>query len=112
MANGQVAVTFDGVNLDNCIKQGLELTGFAKCPYCKQIFTYKIHIDRKIELPRYPETRTREQMVSYDVSLDFSGDSDVTKILDFLGEPGKPKIDPPCVPCNGCTPNCERLRNR
>jgi len=113
VANGEVTVAFDGVNLDNCIQQGLEFTGFAKCPYCKQIYSFQIHINRKVQLPRYPETRTREEMVAYDVAIDFSRDRGLMEALDFLGDPEKPLIEPPCVPCNGCTPRCERLiKNR
>jgi dihydrodipicolinate reductase len=113
MANGQVAVTFDGVNLDNCIKQGLELSGFAKCPYCKQIFTFQINLHRQAKLPKYPETRLdREIEDNYDVSIDFSRDRGLMEALDFLGEPEKKQVEPPCIPCNGCTPNCERLANR
>jgi len=109
MANGEVTIRFGGVNLDACIEQGLEFTGFAKCPYCKQVYSFDIQISKKFQMPRYPETKAA---TAYDVSIDFSGDADFTRVLDYLGESGKLKVDPPCVPCNGCTPNCERLRGR
>ncbi len=112
MANGQVAVTFDGVNLDNCIKQGLKLTGYAKCPYCKQIFTYQLHLHKNVNTRIAGETVTSTVDDGYDISIDFSGDCDPLEVLYFLGEPDKKQVDLPCVPCNGCTPNCERLANR
>ena len=105
MANGDVTVRFGGITLDDCIEQGLEFTGSAKCPHCEQVYSFQIQINKKYQMPKYPETKVEP---AYNVSINFSGDADFTKILDS----GKPKIDPPCVPCNGCTPGCERQRNR
>jgi len=118
MANGQAAITFDGVNLDSCIEQGLELTGYAKCPYCKQIYTFQIHLNAQEKLNKYVETRINEETVTrlvpdtYNVSIKFSGSRNVSEILKILDEPEESDVKKPCAPCSGCTPNCERLRNR
>ena len=115
MANGQATITFDGVNLDNCIEQRLEFTGYAKCPNCKQIYTFQIHLNAKEKLNKYVETRINEETVTvfvpdtYDVAIEFSRGSSVSDILKLLTEP---EVNKPCVPCSGCTPRCERLGNR
>lgn len=118
MANGQATITFDGVNLDNCIKQGLELTGHAKCPNCKQIYSFQIHLNLQEKLHKYIETIKEGDTVTalaadtYDVSIKFSGNRNLLERSDFSGELEEPEVEPPCVPCSRCTPRCERLGNR
>ena len=118
MANGQVTITFDGINLDSCIKQGLALTGHARCPYCKQIYTFKIHLKTKQKLHRYAETEINGETVTvsvpdtYDASIEFSKRPDSIKASNFLDEPDEPGVKAPCVPCSRCTPRCERLGKR
>jgi hypothetical protein len=118
MANGQAKIAFDGVNLDSCIKQGLELTGYARCPYCKQIYTFQIHLKTKKKLQRYAEKTIDGKTVTvlapdnYDVSIEFSGSRNLPKAAAFLSEPDEPGVKAPCVPCSRCTPRCERLGKR
>ena len=115
MANGQAKITFDGVNLDSCIQQGLELTGYARCPYCKQIYSFQIHLKTKKKEHRYVEKKINGKAVTiltpdnYDVSIEFSKRSDFLKIADFSDEPDESEVLAPCVPCSRCTPRCERL---
>jgi hypothetical protein len=106
MANGDVTVRFGGINLDDCIEQGLEFTGFAKCPHCEQVYSFQIQISKKYQMPTYPATKVDP---AYNVFINFSGNAEFS-MTDFGGEPRDP--EPPCQPCNGCTPNCERRRGR
>ena len=116
MVNGHATITFDGVNLDNCIKQGLELTGYAKCPNCKQRYTFQIHLKTQIKLHKYADTIINGETVTtlvpdtYDISIEFSNRRDLAEGPDFSGEPEEPEVEPPCVPCSRCTPNCIRLK--
>ena len=118
MANGRATITFDGINLDNCIKQGLVLTGYAKCPFCKQIYTFQIHLNKKEKLHKYIERRINEDTVTvpvvdtYNVSIEFSANQDLPDILTLLGQPEESDTKKPCVPCSRCTPRCERLGNK
>lgn len=118
MANGQATISFDGVNLDHCIQQGLTLTGCAKCPYCKQIYTYQINLHMQQKPQKYMDKVIDGNKVtcavedSYDISIDFSRNNGNITVVDSLIEPEIPEEDLPCVPCTGCTPNCPRLKNR
>jgi len=105
MVNGKVAVSFDGIDLDDCIKKGLEFTGFSKCEHCNQIYYFQIHINKKVQLPNSSTKRKSKNMNSYNVSIDFSGNSN-TKMTELEGEPADSEGE--CVPCNGCTPNCPK----
>jgi hypothetical protein len=117
-ANGQATVVFDGVDLDNCIKQGLELTGYARCPNCKQTYTFQIRLNLQEKLHRYVDTVINGETVTalaadaYDVSIEFSKRRDLPNIPILLDEPEVPGVKAKCIPCSGCTPNCERLKKR
>ncbi|MBN1664121.1 MAG: hypothetical protein JW943_11020 [Deltaproteobacteria bacterium] len=118
MENGLASITFNKVDLDNCIKQGLELTGYAKCPNCKQLYSYKIHLKTKKKLHKYIDTEIDGKTVTtlapdqYDISIEFTGIHELPKELSFLVEPEEPDVKGPCNPCSRCTPNCERLRRK
>jgi phage FluMu protein Com len=100
MANGEVAITFDGVDLDHCIKQGLEVQGQAKCPHCKQIYSFQIHLNLKEKTQKYTETEIDGKMVttlvpdSYNVSIEFSKVKGPLKAIDLLAEEEKSKKKP------------------
>jgi hypothetical protein len=116
MANGEVTITFDGVNLAPCIKQGLEIYGTTKCLNCKQSYRFRLHIDVKNKQNKYVDKEVNGEVVTmlvpdtYDVSIKFvrpHGPVDETGSVDGPSEnPGEKEK---CVPCNGCTPNCDRL---
>lgn len=106
MVNGQVAVTFDGIDLDDCINKGLEFTGFAKCTHCDQIYYYQIHVSKKVQSLCYPETRVAGELNGYDIYIDFSGNN--KNMSELEGEPAGSLMEGECVPCNGCTPNCPK----
>lgn len=108
MVNGQVAVSFDGIDLEDCIKEGLEFNGYAKCSHCNQIYYFQIHVAKNIQLPAYPGKRKSKKMNDYEVSIDFSGNSNI-KIPEVEGEPSESNEEE-CVPCNGCTPNCPKKK--
>lgn len=116
MANGEVTISFDDVNLDNCITQGLEFTGVARCKHCKQVYTFRIHLDKKRRIRKFAETDmnggTATTLVpdEYEVSIDFSGDLDSVDISDILSEPDEPEAEKACVPCSRCTPNCTKVK--
>ena len=115
MANGEVTITFDGVDLDNCIKQGLEVQGQAKCPHCKQIYSFQIHLDLKEKLQKFIETENDGKSVttrvpdSYNVSIEFSKVKESIKESDFLAEENNSKKKEKCVPCSMCTVGCDRI---
>jgi hypothetical protein len=105
MVNGKVAVSFDGIDLDDCIKEGLEFTGYSKCHHCNQIYYFQIHISKKVQLPTSSTKRKSSKINDYNVSIDFSGKSNI-KMPELEGEPADSEGE--CVPCNGCTPNCTK----
>jgi hypothetical protein len=115
MANGQATVTFTEVNLDNCIKQGLEFTGYARCPNCKQKYSFQVHLKTKKKKHKYAETAINGKTVTvlapetYDISIEFSGSRPFFELSNFSEDPEKSEIELPCVPCSGCTPRCEKL---
>lgn len=106
MTNGQVAVKFDGVDLDNCIGKGLEFTGLATCPHCNKAYNFRIHIDRKEQLNEHTETIIPYELNGYAVFIDFSGNN--TNAPESEGESAGSLLEGECVPCNGCTPNCHK----
>ena len=115
MANGEVTITFDGVNLDNCIKQGLEITGRANCPNCKQIYTFQIQLSVRDKIHKYIDTEMNGKTIttpvpdSYDVSIEFAKPREPQKKSDFSHEIENADDKEKCDPCSGCTPGCERL---
>lgn len=118
MANGEATVTFEGVNLDYCIKHGLEFTGFAKCPNCKQIYTFEIRLDTKdkpskfMEIEKDGKTATVPVPDSYSVVINFSLNRDLIKESALARKEKKAEREEPCVPCSHCTPNCPKLFGR
>lgn len=121
MANGQATITFDGIDLDNCIKQGLEFTGYAKCPNCKQIYSFQISLKTQKKKSKYIDTEINGKTVTvlapdhYDVSIEFSRNRDLPEDEELpvlLDEPDEPGVKAPCIPCSRCTPNCQRLNFR
>jgi hypothetical protein len=92
MANGEVTITFDGVDLDHCIKQGLEVQGQAKCPHCKQGYSFQIHLNLKEKPQKFTETEINGKMVttrvpdSYDVSIEFTKVKEPIKEGDLSAE--------------------------
>ena len=115
MANGDATITFDGVDLDHCIKQGLEIQGHAKCPNCKQIYSFQIHLNLKEKLQNFIEKKINGEIVtervtdSYEVAIEFSKVNEPIKAIDLLKEFEEPKKKEKCEPCSGCTINCDRL---
>lgn len=115
MANGDVTITFDGVDLDHCIKQGLEIQGQAKCPHCKQNYSFQIHLDLKEKPQKFTETEINGKMVtirvpdSYNVSIEFSKVKESTKESDLSAEEEEPPKKEKCVPCSMCTVGCDRI---
>lgn len=116
MANGEVTISFDGVNLDNCILQGLEFTGYAKCKYCKQLYAFRIHLDKKRRIRKFTETTINGEPATamvpddYNVAIEFSGDLDAADVSDISVEPDDAEVEYQCVPCSRCTPNCKKLK--
>ena len=108
MANGEVTVKFSGLNLDECIDHELEFSGFAKCTHCDQVYTFQVQVGKKYQMPKYPETKVEP---AYIVAINFSGNNILQTLEpEYTGQPRD--TEPPCQPCNGCTPNCERKRGR
>ncbi|MBN1382129.1 MAG: hypothetical protein JXA41_10665 [Deltaproteobacteria bacterium] len=119
MANGKATITFDEVDLDNCIKQGLELIGSAKCKNCKQKYSFRIHLNLQKKKHKYEDVVIKGKTVTvlvpdtYNVSIEFSGNHDLTEGLDLLeDDEEEAEALKPCVPCSRCTPNCPRLRRK
>jgi hypothetical protein len=109
MANGNVRVLFDGINLDNCIKVGLELTGTTNCTHCKQPFSFEVRLQKRTRSPGNVDSPTSEADNDYDVCLFFSRNLDMPKATELTSNKDD---DGPCVPCNGCTMNCKKLAGR
>jgi hypothetical protein len=118
MANGQATINFEGVNLDPCIKQGLELFGTAKCPNCKQTYAFQIKLNLRQQAEKYTDVLINGETVtipvpeSYEVSINFSDPRTLTEAVPPSPEPENQEEDGPCVPCSRCTPNCEKLGGR
>ena len=113
MANGEVTISFDGINLDPCLKQGLELTGHAICPHCKLPYTYRIHVNRKDKMGKFTETMVDDKPVTalvpdnYDVIIEFASHKCTPEVQNASPEPEE--SDGPCQPCNRCTARCPKL---
>jgi len=116
MANGLASISFDDINLDNCIEQGMEFTGYAKCKYCKQLYSFRIQLGKKRKNRKYKETTIDGEPATtlvpdaYDVSIEFSGNITAFDDSNISPEPDEPSVKPQCVPCSRCTPNCERVK--
>ena len=111
MATGQVTVFSDGVNLDNCLKQGLTITGNARCPYCKQVFSYQVHLFKRVDTGIAGEGN-RSTDDTYDICIDFSGDSARFGAGQLVPQVIDSDADEICVPCRGCNPRCPKLLRR
>jgi hypothetical protein len=117
MAKGRAIITFEGIDLDNCIKQGLAFTGYAKCPNCKQTYAFQIRLKTREKRQKYADAQINGQTVTvplpdaYDVSIKFSGNVDPSQLSGLPPEPELPEVDPPCDPCSRCTPRCAKLMN-
>lgn len=98
-ANGRVTVSFDGVNLDNCIKQGMQITGLTRCPYCKQKFVFELHLHL-------------DDDGAYNFSVAFSTPREGVAALGKTPEETLEEVDAPCVPCKGCVSNCPKLQRK
>ena len=114
MANGEATVSFDGINLDNCIEQGLELIGYAKCPHCRQVYTYRIHLSKKDKKKKYTETLIDGKSVttlvpdSYETAIEFAKYEGDINVPD-LSTASEDEDNKPCEPCSQCTRNCKKL---
>lgn len=110
MASKQATLLFEGVNLDNCLKQGLTITGNAGCPYCKQVYSFQLYLHKRADGETSEQTLAPGDDDSYDICIKFSGvlpetaGDVVTTVVD--------EDDKVCVPCRGCNPHCPRLLNR
>ena len=114
MSNGKVTISFDGINLDPCLKHGLEFTGNAICPHCKVPYSFCIHVNKKEKKEKFTETIVDGKPVTtlapdnYDVSIEFVKRQKALEDPDSSQEPEKEDLEP-CNPCNRCTPNCPKL---
>ena len=115
MSNGEVTISFDGINLDNCLMQGLELTGNAICPHCKLPYTFRIQLNKKEQENKYTETMVEGKPVTkrvpdnYDVSIEFvRRQQETADVSAPAAAPEDPDMEP-CQPCNRCTQNCPKL---
>jgi len=114
MANGDVSITFDGIDLGNCIKQGMGIRGQAKCPHCKQLYSFQMHLSLKkmdhrfIEVEEDGKTVTRRVPDAYHVSIEFSKLKEPIKDIDLLTLEDTKKKEK-CEPCSMCTVGCDRI---
>ena len=111
MASKQATVLFDGVNLDNCLKQGLTITGNAGCPYCKQTFSFHLYLHKRVDTWIAGETLAPGDEDSYDICIRFSGNT-LPELAGSMISAVADDDDKICVPCRGCNPHCPKLLNR
>lgn len=110
MASRQANVFFDGVNLDNCLKLGLTITGTARCPYCQQTFSFQLHLQKHVDELTGDMVATADPD-NYDICLNFSRDGLLAADIPAL-ENKKMDDDEICVPCRGCSLHCPKLAKR
>jgi hypothetical protein len=112
MSNAQVKVFSDGVNLENCLKQGLTITGTARCPYCKQTFSYQLHLFKHTGNGNGGKKVARALKDTYDICIDFSADAARFGTENPLPQATDNTADEICVPCRGCSMHCPKLAKR
>jgi len=111
MANANVRVIFDGINLDNCIREGLQFTGTTICQYCKQPYSFEARLQKKARPSgngSFPPADENE----YEICFYFSKTGAAINTPVTAAKTDSPDDDGPCVPCSGCTMNCKKLAGR